>query len=98
QYYDTPLSQVVRGGVTPLLRKDLALAGMNQVAVWTQRPFNYFPRFTQEGLKKGLPWKIWNMQGQRRTTWIGSSVCFESALDVVTYNNNLIKRVQMTPA
>ncbi|RHY21966.1 hypothetical protein DYB28_008578 [Aphanomyces astaci] len=51
QYYDTPLSQVVRGGVTPLLRKDLALAGMNQVAVWTQRPFNYFPRFTQEGLK-----------------------------------------------
>ncbi|RHY86485.1 hypothetical protein DYB35_007657, partial [Aphanomyces astaci] len=36
---------------TPLLRKDLALAGMNQVAVWTQRPFNYFPRFTQEGLK-----------------------------------------------
>ncbi|KAF0688523.1 Aste57867_19865 [Aphanomyces stellatus] len=95
QYYDQPLATVNRNDVTPLLRKDLALAGMNGVAVWTQKYWNYFPRFTADGLKKGLLWKIWDSQGDRKTTWIGSSVCFESALDVVTYNNNLIQRVQV---
>ncbi|RHY18549.1 hypothetical protein DYB32_010365 [Aphanomyces invadans] len=96
QYYDKPLAQVTRSDVMPQLEYDLALAGMDGVAVRVQRSFNYFPRFTQEGLKRGLPWKILDMQFDRKTTWIGSSVCFESALDVVTYNNNLIKRVQIT--
>ncbi|RHY53326.1 hypothetical protein DYB34_010651, partial [Aphanomyces astaci] len=56
---------------------------------------NYFPRFTPAGLKKGLLWKIWDIQGQRKTTWIGSSVSFESVLDVVVYNNNLIQYVNV---
>ncbi|ETV75011.1 hypothetical protein H257_10614 [Aphanomyces astaci] len=95
QYYDHPLSHVVRDHVTPLLRQDLALAGMADVTVWTQRYFNYFPRFTSDGLKMGLPWKVWDMQGQHKTTWIGSSVSFESVLDVVAYNNKLIQRVEV---
>ncbi|KAF0688525.1 Aste57867_19867 [Aphanomyces stellatus] len=93
QYYDQPLASVKRDQAGPLLRVDLAKAGMNDAALWTQRFFNYFPRFTADGLKKGLLWKIWDNQGKQRTTWIGSSVCFESAVDVVTYNNNLIKYV-----
>jgi hypothetical protein len=36
------------------------------------------------------------MQGKRNTLWIGSSVCFESVLDCVIYNNNLVKRVVMS--
>ncbi|KAF0688522.1 Aste57867_19864 [Aphanomyces stellatus] len=97
QYYDQPLATINRDQAAPLLRKDLTLAGMNAVAVWTQKYWNYFPRFTADGLKQGLPWKIWDMQGDFKTTWIGSSVCFESALDVVTYNLNLIQRVQVVP-
>ncbi|ETV95849.1 hypothetical protein H310_10892 [Aphanomyces invadans] len=96
QYYDQPLAQVAQNTVMPLLRTDLKLAGMLGITMGTTRRFNYFPRFTQEGLKKGLPWKILDMQFDHMTTWIGSSVCFESALDVVTYNNNLIKRVHIT--
>ncbi|KAF0693485.1 Aste57867_15582 [Aphanomyces stellatus] len=97
QFYDRPLAQVDQTTTGPLLRSDLALAGMNDVELWHQRHFNYFPRFTTNGLKMGLPWKIWAIQGQQRTTWIGSSVCFESALDVITYNNNLIQRLQLRP-
>ncbi|KAF0707918.1 hypothetical protein AaE_013416 [Aphanomyces astaci] len=95
QFYDRPLQNVNRGDARDLLMNDLALAGMTDVALWTQSHFNYFPRFTPAGLKKGLLWKIWDMQGDSKTTWIGSSVSFESALDVVTYNNNLIQRVQV---
>ncbi|KAF0688526.1 Aste57867_19868 [Aphanomyces stellatus] len=95
QFYDKPVGQVNPNEGMTMLRADLALAGMTNVMIWNQRFFNYFPRFTPDGLKQGVLWKIWDNQGQRRTTWIGSSVCFESAIDVVTYNNNLIQRVQV---
>ncbi|KAF0714339.1 Aste57867_3916 [Aphanomyces stellatus] len=95
QYYDWPLRQVNQQSSKSLLRADLKRAGLTDTRLHTTRPFNYFPRFTPEGLKAGLPWKIWDVQGQHQTTWIGSSVCFESVLDVVTYNNNLIQRVQV---
>ncbi|KAF0708323.1 Aste57867_6386 [Aphanomyces stellatus] len=95
QYYDRPLSQVNQCAATASLWSDFKLAGLNNAGVRTTRPFNYFPRFTAEGLKAGLPWKIWDVQGQQHTTWVGSSVSFESVLDVVTYNKNLIQRVQI---
>ncbi|KAF0688530.1 Aste57867_19872 [Aphanomyces stellatus] len=98
QYYSTPLAQVNRAETTRVLKADLTVAGMPDPLIWKQMFFNYFPRFTADGLKAGLPWKIWDIQGDRRTTWIGSSVCFESALDVVTYNNNLIQRIQVVVA
>ncbi|KAF0714332.1 Aste57867_3909 [Aphanomyces stellatus] len=95
QFYDRPLSQVDQRATAASLWSDFRLAGLEDVGLYTTRPFNYFPRFTAEGLKAGLPWKIWDVQGQQHTTWVGSSVSFESVLDVVTYNNNLIQRLQI---
>ncbi|KAF0718094.1 Aste57867_1900 [Aphanomyces stellatus] len=96
QFFDKPLRDVDRIKMKSSLWLDLRKAGLPSPSVWGTFSFNYFPRFNATGLKKGLPWKIWDIQGDRRTTWIGSSVCFESVLDVVTYNNNLIQRVQVT--
>ncbi|ETV99841.1 hypothetical protein H310_07881 [Aphanomyces invadans] len=96
QYYDHPLAEVNPADAQAQRDIDLEWAGIHNVEVTTQFHTNYFPRFTQAGLKKGLPWKIWDMQGQRKTTWIGSSVSFESVLDVVVYNNNLIQFVNVT--
>ncbi|KAF0718095.1 Aste57867_1901 [Aphanomyces stellatus] len=95
QFYDKPRKDVDHDHATDTFWKDLAKAGMDRGGVWAQTYWNYFPRFTRDGLKQGLPWKIWDIQGDRHTTWIGSSVSFESVLDVVTYNNNLIQRVQV---
>ncbi|KAF0745923.1 hypothetical protein AaE_008337 [Aphanomyces astaci] len=61
-----------------------------------QTVHNYFPRYNITQLQQGLVWRVWNNQGMYRTTWIGSSVSFESVLDVVVYNNRLIQRVHMT--
>ncbi|RHZ14924.1 hypothetical protein DYB26_006268 [Aphanomyces astaci] len=96
QYYSHPLDKVNSTASKAQLDADLKLAGIKNVEVTTQLHTNYFPRFTPAGLKKGLLWKIWDIQGQRKTTWIGSSVSFESVLDVVVYNNNLIQYVNVT--
>ncbi|ETV99794.1 hypothetical protein H310_07840 [Aphanomyces invadans] len=96
QYYNQPLATVDATASHIQLRADLNMTASTNVQVKSQFRTNYFPRFTPAGLKKGLPWKIWDMQGQRKTTWIGSSVCFESVLDVVIYNTNLIAHVNVT--
>ncbi|KAJ3307518.1 hypothetical protein HDU76_004599 [Blyttiomyces sp. JEL0837] len=65
----------------------------SNVDVILQKPWPYFTRFDAKEIEEGLPWEILKVQGQRNTLWIGSSVCFESVLDVVTYNLNLLKRI-----
>ncbi|ETV95841.1 hypothetical protein H310_10885 [Aphanomyces invadans] len=55
QYYDQPLAQVAQTDAMTLLLNDLAMAGMRDVALREVRSFNYFPRFTQEGLKRVRP-------------------------------------------
>ncbi|KAF0715638.1 Aste57867_3265 [Aphanomyces stellatus] len=78
------------------LMTDLTAAKFGKANVRTQIVHNYFPRFEQAKLEAGVLWKIWGLQGNRHTTWVGSSVSFESILDVIAYNLQLIQRVQMT--
>ncbi|KAF0715639.1 Aste57867_3266 [Aphanomyces stellatus] len=78
------------------LLADVAAANYTNAKIRAQVVHNYFPRYKQAQLERGVPWSIWSVQGRIRTTWIGSSVSFESILDVVTYNNQLIQRVVMT--
>ncbi|KAF0774630.1 hypothetical protein DYB28_012141 [Aphanomyces astaci] len=78
------------------LLADLESASFTNAVVQKQIIHNYFPRYNLTQLQQGLPWKIWDSQGSIRTTWIGSSVSFESVLDVVVYNNKLIDRVNIT--
>ncbi|KAF0715646.1 Aste57867_3273 [Aphanomyces stellatus] len=97
QYYNR-LVQSNDGAVAEKqLLSDLDDAGFDNANVRAQVVHNYFPRYNQAQLQQGIPWKIWNAQGNKRTTWIGSSVSFESVLDVLLYNNQLIQRVQIVP-
>ncbi|RHY52211.1 hypothetical protein DYB30_010241 [Aphanomyces astaci] len=78
------------------LLADLADAAFANATIHTQVVHSYFPRCNLTQLQQGVPWAVWENQGRIKTTWIGSSVSFESVLDVVVYNNNLINRVNMT--
>jgi len=68
-------------------------AGEPEVEIVLQKVWTYMPRFQGNGLVEECPWKILSLQGQRNTFYIGSSVCFESALDQVTYNIMLGRKI-----
>ncbi|CAK9009408.1 unnamed protein product [Durusdinium trenchii] len=94
QYMDRPIESGDASKLVTTLEENLkTYAGEEKVDVLIQKPWDYFPRFDAKGLREGLPWKILDLQGQRNTVFIGSSVCFESALDVVAYNLMLCKKI-----
>ncbi|RHY61077.1 hypothetical protein DYB34_002558 [Aphanomyces astaci] len=95
QFYDRRVPVSATATKTQLLA-DLESASFTNAVVQKQIIHSYFPRYNLTQLQQGLPWKVWDSQGSKRTTWIGSSVSFESVLDVVVYNNKLIDRVNMT--
>lgn len=74
------------------LEADLETSGERGVAVLQQRVWSNWPN---ESLRKGRPWRVLELQGARRSLFIGSSVCFESALDVVAYNEMLAARLRL---
>ena len=49
-----------------------------------------FPPIHASGNEK-IPWKLFEMQGERKTWWIGASACFESVHDVTNYSLMLLK-------
>eukprot|EP00484_Ammonia_sp_Unknown_P030914 CAMPEP_0197024874 /NCGR_PEP_ID=MMETSP1384-20130603/5347_1 /TAXON_ID=29189 /ORGANISM="Ammonia sp." /LENGTH=645 /DNA_ID=CAMNT_0042453331 /DNA_START=24 /DNA_END=1957 /DNA_ORIENTATION=+ len=73
------------------LRNDLEVWGEKNVQVIRQEPWDYFPMWDQEAVQKGYPWIVKDeLQGKyKKTFYIGSSVCFESVLNVVEYNYEL---------
>lgn len=52
----------------------------------------YFPHWTAQGISRGNPWRLLDMQGENDTWWIGSSACFESINDVFEYNLKICDR------
>ena len=58
----------------------------------------YFPHFrAQQVARERLPWRIWDLQGQRRTWFVGSYACFETIADVVDYNLQLVNNKLCAP-
>lgn len=57
--------------------------------------WDYFWYFGQEAINEGAPWELFNLQGDHRTIWAGSSACFESVLDVVQYNDLLFETLNL---
>jgi hypothetical protein len=55
-----------------------------------QYPWSYFHHFGNDTIREGLPWDLLDMQGEQKTWWAGASACFESVLDVVSYNNMIL--------
>ncbi|CAJ1389989.1 unnamed protein product [Effrenium voratum] len=94
QYSEKPPQSGDAAKLSQALMEGLkTFAGEPEVEIRLQKPWPYFPRFEAQDLVKGCPWKILEMQGKRNTVFIGSSVCFESVLDVVCYNQLLARKI-----
>merc|ERR1719469_767945 len=53
--------------------------------------WDYLPHYSlDEVARQRKPWRVWSLQGQRRTWWVGSHTAFESVADVVDYNLKLV--------
>lgn len=75
-----------------ILLKDLnSYAQESNINILHQNVWKYFPHFNQLEINNAYPWKIIEMQGSNRTWYIGSSVSFESVLDVTSYNLMLLE-------
>ncbi|KAJ3314037.1 hypothetical protein HDV04_001068, partial [Boothiomyces sp. JEL0838] len=96
QYFGRPMEKNDSSVMLGLLATDLVTETDLHANVILQVPHRYFPRFDTPGVLAGKPWSILDLQGKSNTFWIGSSVCFESVLDVMTYNSNLFSRLQIT--
>jgi len=51
----------------------------------------YFNHFSNESLKKGLPWDILHLQGNNNTLYVHGFTCFESALHCWDYAELILK-------
>ena len=67
-------------------REELKEMHVKNVEVIRQFPWPYFHHFPNEAIMEGAPWSLFEMQGARKTWWIGASACFESVCDVTNYN------------
>lgn len=76
-----------------MLRQDLSEAGFTGVKVLQQHQWPYFTRFTQDGINRGHPWRLFERQGANRTFFLGGSACFESVHDITTYNRQVFDKV-----
>ncbi|XP_069107937.1 uncharacterized protein [Argopecten irradians] len=52
----------------------------------------YFPRYSVSDMATGILWDIFDRQGLHNIWYIGSSVYFESVMNIVEYNNLLLKQ------
>jgi len=69
---------------------ELEGTGLTGIEILNQSSWEYFPHFDNEGIQKLYPWKLLEYQGSQKTWYIGSSACYESTEDVVSYNHLLI--------
>jgi hypothetical protein len=64
---------------------------VGNVEVEQQFAWPYFHHFPQGSIEN--VWKLYDMQGERKTWWIGASASFESVHDVINYNLQLLDSV-----
>lgn len=65
---------------------------VTNVEIIKQFPWPYFHHFPAPEVARGVPWDIVDMQGLRKTWWLGASAFFESVHDVTNYNLMIMKR------
>ena len=86
QYVDRPPDAALLADLEARLKPEMARLGFADVTLVQRRQWSYFPRFTADGVARGLPWEVFERQGRNRTWYAGSSACFESLNDVMNYN------------
>jgi len=77
--------------LTSLAQQDMRKYGLEAELLHRER-WDYMPFHMLDDVVTGLkPWRIWDMQGERNTWWIGSYTSFESVADIVDYNFQLVR-------
>ena len=71
--------------------------GANNVEIMKQINWEYFYRWNPTEMAEGRIWQVFNMQGNKKTWYAGSSVGFESVRSVISYNNLLLKYSNIVP-
>ena len=66
-------------------RQNVENISVEQQFAWPY--FHHFPAGSTDNV-----WRLYDMQGQRKTMWIGASASFESVHDVLNYNLQLLDR------
>jgi hypothetical protein len=59
---------------------------VTNVEVIRQFPWPYFHHYESAAVASGVPWDVVDMQGERKTWWLGASAFFESVHNVIDYN------------
>eukprot|EP01083_Nonionella_stella_P083961 232238_1 len=79
---------------TDLLMEGLEKWGEKETKIIFQLVWDYMPIWSHQEVVKGYPWIVRNeMQGKfNNTFYIGSSVSYESVLNVVEYNNEIFDK------
>lgn len=72
--------------------QELESQGVTNVTVIRQFPWPYFHHYENSEIASGVPWDIVDMQGQRKTWWLGASAFFESVHDVINYNLMIMRK------
>ena len=62
--------------------------GNKGVGAW-----EYFYHFPQDAIQEGALWKLYQMQGRRNTLWVHAGAHFESVLNIVNYNTQVLNRL-----
>lgn len=70
--------------------------GIKKPSIITQCPWKFFSHFSSEDIsQKEVPWKIYDMQGQNKTIYVGASVCVDSVNEIINYNQALVESLQL---
>jgi len=75
-------------------QKTIGEFGIANYKTISRSAWNYFPRFTGDGIKKQLPWRLRETQGERNTWHIGGWACFESVNAIVNFNADLAESLK----
>ena len=72
------------------VRDHLRRTGAKNAKILEQSSWEYFPHYDLQGCRDRSIYKRLASQGMMNTWWVGSSACFESILDVCSYNHLLV--------
>eukprot|EP01083_Nonionella_stella_P030193 82852_1 len=92
QYYTEAPNDQMADKLGKALVSQLSAHGETNVKIVEQKVWDYCPKWTAKDIcEKGYPWKVKDeLQGKyNKCFYIGSSVCFESVLNVCEYNVEL---------
>jgi len=67
--------------------------GASSVEILQTISWEYFYRWSPQEMEDGALWKMFDIQGKRKTWFIGSSVSFEAVRSVMEYNSLLLRNM-----